>query len=53
MIEHAVRQGLWKGIKLSRHGPELTHLFFADDLVLFSEASIEQLQVIGLSGKFL
>lgn len=46
MIERAVEQGLWKGIKLSRNEPELTHLFFTDDLVIFSEASVEQLRIV-------
>lgn len=41
LIEQAVREGLWRGISLSRTGPELSHLFFADDLVLFAEASTE------------
>lgn len=32
--------------KLSRHGLELSHLFFTNDLVLFSEASVEQIHVV-------
>lgn len=46
MIEQAVSQRVWKGVKLSRNGLELTHLFFADNLVLFLEASLEQLNVV-------
>ena len=36
----------WKPIQLSLNGPHLSHLFFADDLVLFAEASIEQARII-------
>ena len=38
--------GRWKPIKIANTGPRLSHLFFADDLVLFVEASEEQLHVI-------
>lgn len=46
IIRKAVEQGRWKGVKLSRYGPNLTHLLFADDMVLFAEASEEQIMVI-------
>ena len=46
IICQAVHNDDWKAIKLSRHGPELSHLFFANDMVLFAEASVEQIQVI-------
>ncbi|XP_038688673.1 uncharacterized protein LOC119987842 [Tripterygium wilfordii] len=46
IINRAVSQGAWVPIKLSRQGPNLSHLFFADDLVLFAEASIDQMNVV-------
>lgn len=46
MIDQAVSQNLWKGIKVSRTGPMISHLFFVDDLVLFGEATEDQMQVI-------
>jgi hypothetical protein len=43
-----VKDKEWKPVKASRSGPFLSHFFFADDLVLFAEASIEQVQVNAL-----
>ena len=46
MIDRAVMDKKWKPIKLSRGGPQLTHICFADDLILFAEASVSQVRVI-------
>ena len=46
LIQIAVTEGLWKPISLSRGGPEITHLCFADDLFIFAEASMDQVEVI-------
>ena len=39
-------KGNWKPLKLSRDGPPISHLFFADDLVLFAEAGTDQVELI-------
>ena len=45
-INDAVKRGHWNPIKLSRGGTLLSHLFFADDLILLAEASCRQAMVI-------
>jgi len=46
LIESKVAEGQWKTIPLSRGGTRISHLIFADDVVLFGEASVEQAQNI-------
>jgi len=41
-----IDRGDWKPIKYSLHGPVLPNLFLADDIVLFTEASVQQARVI-------
>lgn len=47
-ILNAVDAGKWRPITLARNGILLSHLFFADNLLLLTEASAEQAQVISL-----
>ena len=42
----AVDQELWTPIFISHEGPPITHLCFADDLFIFAEASMSQVDVI-------
>ncbi|CAA7037248.1 unnamed protein product [Microthlaspi erraticum] len=46
LVENAIGEGKWKPISLSRGGPKLSHMCFADDLILFAEASVSQIRVI-------
>jgi len=45
-IEISVASKEWKPINLSLGGPKLSHICFADDLILFAEASVAQIRVI-------
>ncbi|KAL9859832.1 putative RNA-directed DNA polymerase [Arabidopsis thaliana] len=45
-IDRAVGAKKWKPISLSCGGPKLSHICFADDLILFAEASVAQIRVI-------
>ncbi|CAN0880875.1 Putative ribonuclease H protein At1g65750 [Linum grandiflorum] len=45
LITQAVNDDEWKAISLSPGGPPLSHLFYADDLILFGEASSRQVEV--------
>ena len=46
LIDRAVEDKKWKPTSLSRGGPKLSHICFADDLILFAEASVKQVRVI-------
>lgn len=46
LIEVSVGKREWKPIGISRGGPKLSHICFADDLILFAEASVAQVRVI-------
>ena len=46
LIRNVVGSRRWKPIKMSWYGPLISYLFFADDLVLFAFASLEQGEVI-------
>nr|KYP69523.1 Putative ribonuclease H protein At1g65750 family [Cajanus cajan] len=38
LITHAVQEGTWVPFRLARGGPPISHLFFADDVLLFTKA---------------
>jgi len=46
MIDRAVPVKEWKSIGLSQGGPKISHICFADDLILFAEASVSQIRVV-------
>ncbi|KAL5826847.1 hypothetical protein ACOSQ3_018686 [Xanthoceras sorbifolium] len=39
IIKRKIEDKDWKSIKVSREGPDISHLFFMDDLILFGEAT--------------
>ena len=46
LIHQKLIDGDWKPVKTSRGGPEILHLFFADDLILFGQASLHQAAIM-------
>jgi hypothetical protein len=44
LIGIAVNHDIWKPVRITRGGPTISHLAFADDLILFAEANTEQVQ---------
>ncbi|GKV09037.1 hypothetical protein SLEP1_g20594 [Rubroshorea leprosula] len=45
-IQSRVQSPIWRPFKISRGGLELSHLFFADDLMLFCTATQNQVEVV-------
>ncbi len=53
LIHSEVEVGNWTGIRCSLNGPTFTHIFFADDLVLFPKATKKNCTTINrVLGKF-
>lgn len=52
LIMEAVQVGDWKPMKAGRSGPLISHLTFADDLLIFGEATIDQMKCHGMLDKF-
>ena len=46
LIQHAVDGGQIEGFSLCRSGPKISHLFFADDSLLFCQAKVEDVRAI-------
>src|SRR4051812_23042778 len=45
-IKNREASGVWKGLKTSRRSPIVSHLFFADDILMFTAANCSQVEVI-------
>ena len=46
LLNKAVDNGEIRGLSLCRQGPKITHLFFADDCLLFCKAKKKECQII-------
>ncbi|XP_010513759.1 PREDICTED: uncharacterized protein LOC104789811 [Camelina sativa] len=54
LIDTSIREKKWKPIKLLVYGPRLSHICFADDLILFAETFLAQIKAYkGSSGEIL
>ena len=42
LIQSAVDRGQMEGVKICRGGPSLSHLFFADDSLIFCKATLKK-----------
>ncbi|MCH90084.1 putative non-LTR retrolelement reverse transcriptase, partial [Trifolium medium] len=45
-VATAVADGKWLGIRAGREGPTISHLMFADDLLLFGKATTEHMKCV-------
>ena len=46
MLDHELRQSNIKGINTSKSGPTITHVMYADDIVLFSKTTKKDVETI-------
>ncbi|KAK0605468.1 hypothetical protein LWI29_027190 [Acer saccharum] len=46
LIERSKRRGSYSGFRCSRGGPKITHLFFTDDSLLFTRATLDEVSNI-------
>lgn len=46
LIQARVRAKQWRGVRAGRTGPTISHMMFADDLVLFAEANMDNINTI-------
>lgn len=46
LIQKRVVEGSWHPIRIAKEGMNISHLFFADDILLFCQASRDQLHIV-------
>ncbi|KAK3192936.1 hypothetical protein Dsin_024246 [Dipteronia sinensis] len=46
LISHNLLQGTWKSVRIFRDGPKVSHIFFADNLILFGQATTSQAEIM-------
>lgn len=53
LIMEAVEEGSWHPLKAGKNGPLISHLMFADDLLLFGQATRSEMEGVNKAGQVL
>lgn len=46
LIQDHVNNGTWHPVSVSRDGPVISHLFFANDVLFFTKAKLSQVSLV-------
>ena len=46
LIDRELLRGNFRGVKMNRGGPDISHVMYADDIMLFSKANVREVEVL-------
>ena len=46
LIDRELLKGNFSGVKMNRGGPDISHVMYADDIMLFSKANVREVEAL-------